>query len=141
MRYLLDTNIWLERLLNQDRADEVGQLLEEVTSDQLLMTDFSLHSVGVILYRLKQRQSLARFVNDLFVHGSVGLLTLEPTDLHHLGVAAESFNLDFDDAYQYVAAEVHTVQLVSFDKDFDRTKRGRLTPEEVLRQFKTTEND
>lgn len=141
MRYLLDTNIWLERLLNQDRADEVGQLLEEVTSDQLLMTDFSLHSVGVILYRLKQRQSLARFVNDLFVHGSVGLLTLEPTDLHRLGVAAESFNLDFDDAYQYVAAEVHTVQLVSFDKDFDRTKRGRLTPEEVLRQFKTTEND
>ncbi|HRX05296.1 MAG TPA: PIN domain-containing protein [Anaerolineae bacterium] len=141
MRYLLDTNIWLERLLNQDRADEVGQLLEEVTSDQLLMTDFSLHSVGVILYRLKQRQSLARFVNDLFVHGSVGLLTLEPTDLHRLGVAAESFNLDFDDAYQYVAADVHAVQLVSFDKDFDRTKRGRLTPEEVLRQFKTTEND
>ena len=34
--YLLDTNIWLERLLDQDRADEVRQLLDKVPSDQLL---------------------------------------------------------------------------------------------------------
>lgn len=141
MMYLLDTNIWLERLLDQERADEVRQLLEAVSSDQLLMTDFSLHSIGVILYRLKRREPFSRFVDDLFVHGSVGLLTLGSVDLQRLSIAAESFNLDFDDAYQYVAAEQHGVALVSFDNDFDRTKRGRLTPEEILQQFKTTEDD
>lgn len=39
--YLLDTNIWLERLLEQERAEEVGQLLERLSSDELLITDFS----------------------------------------------------------------------------------------------------
>lgn len=38
-------------------------------------------------------------------------------------------------------AELHAVQLVSFDKDFDRTKHGRLTPEAILRQFMTTKVD
>jgi predicted nucleic acid-binding protein len=41
--YLLDTNIWLERLLNQERADEVGLLLDAVPSDQLFMTDFAAY--------------------------------------------------------------------------------------------------
>ena len=44
------------------------------------------------------------------------------------------FNLDFDDAYQYTAAEKHDLTIVSFDADFDRTKRGRKTPWEVLQK-------
>jgi len=42
--------------------------------------------------------------------------------------------LDFDDAYQYVAAEKHNLTLVSFDADFDRTDRGRKTPAELLEE-------
>jgi predicted nucleic acid-binding protein len=45
---------------------------------------------------------------------------------------AERFNLDFDDAYQYTAAEKYDLTLVSFDSDFDHTERGRKTPAEVL---------
>jgi predicted nucleic acid-binding protein len=44
----------------------------------------------------------------------------------------EQFNLDFDDAYQYLAAEKHGLILVSLDSDFDRTERGRQTPVEAL---------
>ena len=33
----------------------------------------------------------------------------------------------FDDAYQYLAAE-NIITLLSFDKDFDLTPRGRKTP-------------
>jgi predicted nucleic acid-binding protein len=43
------------------------------------------------------------------------------------------FRLDFDDAYQYVAAEKYGLTLVSFDADFDQTKLGRKTPDDVLR--------
>ena len=45
---------------------------------------------------------------------------------------SRSFNLDFDDAYQYATAEKYNLIIVSFDGDFDRTERGRRTPTEVL---------
>ena len=41
--------------------------------------------------------------------------------------------LDFDDAFQYVAAERFDLQLVSFDADFDHTPRGRMTPAQAMR--------
>ena len=45
------------------------------------------------------------------------------------------FNLDFDDAYQYVVAEKYNLTIISFDSDFDRTELGRKTPREVLELF------
>lgn len=45
----------------------------------------------------------------------------------------EAISLDFDDAYQYVAAEKYTLTLISFDTDFDRTERGKKTPGEIKR--------
>jgi uncharacterized protein len=44
----------------------------------------------------------------------------------------DKFQLDFDDAYQYVIAERENAVMVSFDKDFDATPRGRQTPSQVL---------
>ncbi len=46
--------------------------------------------------------------------------------------AAQRFNLDFDDAYQYAAAEKYGLTIVSFDADFDRTEQGRKTAGEIL---------
>ena len=60
--YLLDTNIWLERLLDQDKSEEVERLLNQVPTDQLLITDFSFHSIGVALSRLRRVEGLLRFV-------------------------------------------------------------------------------
>jgi len=91
--YLLDTNIWLERLLGQDNSEDVGRLLDQIRSDQLFITDFSFHSLCVILTRL---------------------------------------NLDFDDAYQYVAAEQNNLVIVSFDSDFNKTPLGSKNPAEIL---------
>ncbi len=33
--YLVDTNIWLERLLDQERSAEVGQFLSRIPADRL----------------------------------------------------------------------------------------------------------
>ncbi len=56
--------------------------------------------------------------------------------MNALSKFAESYNLDFDDAYQYTIAENYDLQLVSFDTDFDRTERGRVTPQQVLERLK-----
>ena len=132
VKYLLDTNIWLERMLDQAHSREVGRLLNQFPSDQLFITDFSFHSIGVILHRLQKHGEFLRFVRDLFIEGSVGLITLDPLDMERLVEVANKYGLDFDDAYQYVAAERYEAQLVSLDRDFDRTLQGRCTPSEIL---------
>ena len=130
--YLVDTNVWLERLLDQVRSDEVGRFLDTITSESLFVTDFAFHSIGVILIRLNEKEVLTRFVKDAFTDGGVVLIRLEPEDTQQIIQVVERFNLDFDDAYHYVAAEKYNLTLVSFDSDFDRTERGRKAPAEIL---------
>lgn len=74
--YLVDTNIWLERLLGQAKSDEVGQFLDQTPPNQLHITDFAFHSIGVILTRLKRKIVLLDFVQDVFVNGAVTLMSL-----------------------------------------------------------------
>lgn len=71
MKYLLDTNIWLERLLDQQQSETIGRLLAALPTSEMI-------------------------------------------------------------AYQYVVADRHNAIIVSLDKDFDRTERGRQTPAQVL---------
>jgi predicted nucleic acid-binding protein len=130
--YLIDTNVWLERLLDQERAEEVKRFLDSVSSEQLSITDFSFHSIGVVLNRLNRREGLLRFVQDTFIDGAVRLLRLSPADTQRQVNVIEQLRLDFDDAYQYVVAEQYNLTLVSFDSGFDQTLRGRKTPAEIL---------
>jgi predicted nucleic acid-binding protein len=96
------------------------------------MTDFTLHSIGVILCRMKQTEVLISFVMDVFTHGAVGLIHLESSDTGKIVQATTKYGLDFDDAYQYVAAQVSNLEMVSFDGDFDRTDSGRKSPSQIL---------
>jgi len=96
------------------------------------MTDFTFHSIALILIQLHKPEALVGFAQDTFLEGAVSLLHLEPEDTAAIVAAARRFSLDFDDAYQYVAAEKYGLILVSFDANFDRTERGRKTPVEAL---------
>jgi uncharacterized protein len=130
--YLIDTNIWLERLLDQKRSQEVGQFLDQVPSERLYMSDFTLHSIGIIMSRHKQSETFLSFIQDVFIVGAVVLVQLYPEDMSHLVDTMEQFSLDFDDAYQHAIAERYDLTLVSFDQHFDHTMRGRRTPGELL---------
>lgn len=133
--YLLDTNIWLERLLGQSQSVTVGQLLERLPLDQILMSDFTLHSIGVILNRLGHRAVFVLFVQDVLVDGGVPLISLPPLAMAQVVAAMDRFGLAFDDAYQYVVAWRAHASPISLDAHFDQTDRGRLTPSQVLAQL------
>lgn len=133
--YLVDTNIWLERLLNQKRAQQVKRFLDHVSSEFLFITDFAFHSICVVLTRLNRTEALLDFVEDSFIDGAVVLIHLKPADTKRLIHITEKFSLDFDDAYQYLAAELSNLEIVSFDSDFDRTERGRKTPADILKKL------
>src|SRR5688500_310514 len=112
--FLVDTNIWLELLLDQDRADEVRRFLDALPSDQIVISHFSLHSIGIILGRYGRHAALVQFVRDLFVDGMVQLVSLPREAFEHITDAMEAYQLDFDDAYQYVAVRQSETELISF---------------------------
>lgn len=78
------------------------------------------------------RGAFPRTVRDLLGSGEIRLLRLDLQDMPAVVDASRAFNLDFDNAYQYVAAEKHNLTLVGFDSNLDRTERGRTTPGAVL---------
>ncbi len=131
--FLLDTNIWLERLLGQRQAEVVAELLDTLSPSDICMTDFTLHSIGVICNRLKQRDVFVKFVDDVLIDAGVVLVSIPANKMKRVVEIMDRFHLDFDDAYQYVAAEIEKATIVSFDKDFDKTEQKRLTPMQVLK--------
>ena len=129
MRLHLDTNIFLEILLAQEHADESKTLLKNAYHHELFVTDYSIHSIGLLLFRKKQYHTFDHFLHDL---SGMRLLSLSIDDMGEIAAAATQFHLDFDDAYQYVAAQKHHLTIVSFDHDFDRTDQGRKTPRDIV---------
>jgi len=132
LMFLVDTNIWLELLLDQQRAAEVRRFLETYETSQLATTEFSLYSIGIALTRLKRHEVFTDFLADTLEHSRVRLIRLDVAGLKDVVDVQRRFRLDFDDAYQYVAANQYDLILLSFDRDFDRTELGRKTPGEVL---------
>jgi hypothetical protein len=124
--------VWLERLLDQERSEEVGRFLDQTPPAQYCLTEFAFYSIGITLIRLSKKDLLLKFARDTISDLTVLLVRLGPEDIERVVAATERFKLDFDDAYQYVAAEKHNLTLVSFDADFDRTDRGRTTPADIL---------
>ena len=115
--YLADTNIFLEILLAQEKSNECKKFLEEKRGE-LFISDFSIHSIGVILYRNKKEAVFERFVNDVLV--KLEILTLEKKAYKKLSEISKEFNLDFDDAYQFKIAQENNLIIATMDRDFDK---------------------
>lgn len=135
--YLIDTNVWLHRLLDHDHSQEVADFLNIVGVSELLLTDFTLHSLGVILCRLDRQEAFIDFVQDVLIDGGIEVASVEAERMERLVTCMADEGLDFDDAYQYIAAEKHSADLVSYDKDFSSTVRGRKTPGKIIAEIRS----
>jgi hypothetical protein len=134
MKYLVDTNVWLELLLEQERAGEARRFLEIMDGGDLVLSGFSLYSIGLVLIRLNKGSAFQDFLEDTLQQGDVHRLVLALDGLMEIHQWMRRFRLDFDDAYQYSVAEGYELTIVSFDSDFDRTERGRKTPSQIVEQ-------
>ncbi len=61
MRLLIDTNVFLEVLLEQARAEEAQLLLAAIEGHEFFISDFSLHSIGLLLFRRNQFNAFQDF--------------------------------------------------------------------------------
>lgn len=75
--YLIDTNVWLELLLERENAEEVRQFFNTTESDLLAITEFSLYSIGIILTRLRRNEVFEEFLSDILEDSGVLRIRLE----------------------------------------------------------------
>ena len=87
-------------------------------TDSLFISDFSLHSIGVILFRHKKDKVFNNFVTDVLP--KIDIVSLSKESYGKLSEFKNEHNLDFDDAYQCNVAEERGLTIVTMDKDFKR---------------------
>ncbi len=117
--YLIDTNIFLEILLGQERKGICKDFLDTST-EGLYISDFSLHSIGVILFKNDKKNVFREFVNDVIPR--IEIITLPKEAYEGLADIKDNLGLDFDDTYQFNVAEEHDLKIVTMDKDFEKAK-------------------
>ena len=132
VRYLVDTNVWLERLLDQEKSEIASRFFNLIPTDELFVSDFSIHSIGVILSRLKKFDVFEKFIDDLFVNGQIEQLTLDPIDLLDVIKNIQKYKLDFDDSYQFSVAQKFDLTIITFDEDFNVKGIKKNTPDEII---------
>jgi predicted nucleic acid-binding protein len=115
--YLVDTNIFLEILLTQEKQEVCRKFLE-VNVGSLYISDFSLHSIGVILFRNNREEVFKKFLKDIIPN--LEITTLPKVSYEDLAEIKKKSGLDFDDAYQYQVAKDRDLKIVTMDKDFKK---------------------
>ena len=101
--FLADTNVFLEILLRRDKRENCKKFLEENIGN-LHITDFSLHSIGVILFRYGKQEVFRKFIKDIILN--VQLLSYPLERYTEIVNVRNALGLDFDDAYQYGVAKL-----------------------------------
>jgi len=133
VKYLVDTNVWLERLLDQEKSNVAQKFFDSISPLDIFVSDFAIHSIGVILSKLDKLDILRRFIDDLFINGQIEQLSLDTSDLMNVVANIKSLRLDFDDSYQYTVAQKYDLTIVTFDKDFNIKGVKRNSPDEIIK--------
>ena len=119
MNCLVDTNIFLEILLNQDGRKKCETFLQG-EKGAAWITDFTLHSIGVLLFRQKRSELFDRFTADTLSQFTI--LSLSIAGYSRLAEVNGRHGLDFDDAYQFAVARENNLAIATQDKDFQRVR-------------------
>ena len=113
--YLIDTNIFLEILLNDSNRNKCEKFLNDNIS-LLFISDFSLHSIGIILFKKNKPGLYQKFIQDIISH--ITIVTLDLSNFECLWNGRITYNFDFDDAFQYCVAKHQGLTLITQDEDF-----------------------
>jgi predicted nucleic acid-binding protein len=112
---LIDTNIFLEIILRQERFELCESVLRQ-KDNRIAISDFSLNSIGIYLFRSNQENAFLKFIRD--IEGVFTILNLQLKDYPKISDNRMKFRLDYDDSYQLAVAELYGLELITLDKDF-----------------------
>ena len=72
---LIDTNIFIELLLEQRKSEDVRKFFIKQDSTNIFLTDFTLHSIGIILVGLNKIDIFNKFLKDI-INSKITILSL-----------------------------------------------------------------
>lgn len=81
---------------------------------------FTLHSVGVLLFRQKRPELFDKFATDTLPQFTI--LSLSEAGYSQLAKVNTRHGLDFDGAYQFAVARENNLAIATQDKDFQRVR-------------------
>jgi len=116
---LVDTNIFLEILLDQEKKEQCKSFLVN-NIGRLFLSDFSLHSIGVILLRNKKEKTFVAFLNDILPE--VSIVSLPKDKYKMVADFFTEYNLDFDDSYQSCISIERKLEIITMDQDFSKVE-------------------
>ena len=121
--YLYDTNIFLEILFGQNASTRAKQTLNLMSQEHRgWVTSFSLHAIEAILGSRGRFTIIEEFLDFVEMHPFLERYSTTTEEEARICKMAPALKLDFDDALQYYVAKTQRLTLVSFDKDFSKTK-------------------
>ncbi len=121
--YLIDTNVFLEILLDQAKKETCKAFLSQ-HAEHVHLSDFSLHSIGVVLFRHKRDDVFKEFARDVLAN--VEIVTLSKAAYETLPDEAVRTRLDFDDVYQFLVAKQRQLVIITMDRDFQNVQDEHL---------------
>jgi predicted nucleic acid-binding protein len=129
--YLVDTNIFLEVLLSRAKKEECKNFLKLLRDGEKtgIVTDFTIHSIIVIMSNFNKLNELKTFLLSLTAYKGLHLYSTTIADEVKAVEIATKQNLDIDDAIQYsTALSANTEAIISFDKHFNGLSIPRKEP-------------
>ena len=129
---LVDTNVFLELMLNQKQAESCRQFLEAISSGRIeaVISRFSIHAIESAI---RAPEVLTTFIVN--IDNSTGMYVYETNNSDELAASLlmKETGLDFDDALKYfIAKKTGSSAIVSFDRHFDKMDLPRIIPGEAL---------
>jgi predicted nucleic acid-binding protein len=130
---LIDTNIFLELFLGQEKARECEEFLNKIAEGEIgaVVTTFTIHACEALL---NDSRNILIFLRN--IQNSLGILIYNTSIDDEIATAMlmNKIGLDFDDALQYyVATKLGAEAILSYDKHFDKTDIKRKEPREYLK--------
>ena len=120
MDFLFDTNIFLEVLLGQEKKESCKKLLVDFAGI-IFLSEFSVHSIGVILFKQKKFTFFDNFISDIANNGKIISLPLKKYP--QISIIAQKYQLDFDDSIQTAIAIEHKLGIITIDSDFNKAAK------------------
>jgi len=133
--YLVDTNIFLEVMLSRGKKEDCKAFLRELWKGTIkgIVTDFTVHSIIVLMDRLRKLDALEVFLKSLSAYKGLYIYPTSLSDELRAIKLSKGRGLDMDDAIQYaVALSIGADAIISFDKDFDGLEIPRKEPSQVV---------
>lgn len=137
--YLIDTSVFLEIELNQEKKDDAREFLLKILQNKIkaITPDFNIDSTVIIMQNKKAKlEDIKKFLMGIVAYEGLTIYEVNLVDRILITKIMEKYKRKYDDALNYfVMKSLGIKEIVSFDRDYDGLPGiTRITPGDVLKR-------